>query len=86
MKKSQFLIAFLLLFMFGCQRGCSRISRNFQASERNYIILMYSGGKIVYSDTCKTIVNDVENSDGCYYYNKDGKLVEISGDYVLISK
>jgi hypothetical protein len=67
-----------------CQRGCSSLNRMFQVSERNYEIIMFSGGDTVFHDSFIGILNNSEGSDGVYYY-KDGKLIEISGDYVVNS-
>lgn len=67
-----------------CQRGCTRIERQYQTSERDYNIVMYSGGDTVFTDSFRGIINNSENSDGIYYY-KEGKLIEVSGDYVITS-
>ena len=75
-----------MLLVAGCQRQCNRLNKNIQSSERYYKVYLYSGGKIVYADSLKTIINSEENSDGIYFYNKAGELIEISGDYVVISK
>lgn len=67
-----------------CQRGCASINKQFQTSERSYEIIMFSGGNIVFHDSFRGILNNSEGSDGVYYY-KDGKLIEVSGDYVVKS-
>ncbi len=79
------LIAIAVLTLSSCQRGCARLDRNFQASERDYSIVMYSGGDTVYIDNFRGIVNNSEHSDGIYYY-KNGELIEVSGDYIIKSK
>lgn len=73
------------LLLTGCQRGCTKIERTFQTSERDYSLVMFSGGDTVYVDTFRGIVNNSEHSDGIYYY-KNGLLIEVSGDYVITSK
>ena len=45
---------------------------------------MYSGGKVVFTDTVTAMINNSSSSDGIYYYKGD-TLVEISGDYILKS-
>lgn len=76
----------LIIFTASCARGCARFNRGFQTGERNYIIEMYSGGVLVFSDTCRTIVNNSGESDGIYYENEQGELIEVGGDYILISQ
>lgn len=82
----KYIIALILLSLTSCQRACNRFDRAVQASERNYIITVFSGGDTIYTDKFKGIVNDSEQSDGIYYYNQHGELVEISGDYIIISE
>jgi len=81
-------IAILLLALLtsSCQRSCSRFDRQFQSSSRNYTIEVYSGGERVFMDSVNGIINDSEGSDGIYYTDKEGYLIEISGDYILKSK
>lgn len=83
--KNKILIVIVSLILTSCQRGCTRIERNFQTSERDYSIIMFSGGDTVYIDNFRGIVNNSENSDGIYYY-KNNELIEISGDYIVRSK
>ena len=83
--KKTILIATAVLTLSSCQRGCTRFERNFQTSERDYSIVMFSGGDTVFVDNFRGIVNNSEHSDGIYYY-KNGELVEVSGDYVIKSK
>lgn len=84
MKKST-LVAVAMLSLTSCQRGCAKLDRSIQASERDYSIVMFSGGDTVFVDSFRGIVNNSENSDGIYYY-KNGELIEVSGDYVIKSK
>ncbi len=79
------LFAALLVLLTSCQRGCTSLSRSIEMDEREYSIVMFSGGDTVFTDTFIGMVNNSENSDGIYYY-KDGELIEVSGDYVLKSK
>lgn len=63
------------------------MNRSFQTSERNYTIVMFSGGDTVFVDKFdkfRGIVNYSGHSDGVYYYKNDG-LIEVSGDYVITS-
>lgn len=78
------LIAIGLLGLCGCQRGCQQMDKQFQTTDRNYEIIMYSGGDTVFYDKVKTIINSEKNSDGIYYYKGD-TLIEVSGDYVVKS-
>lgn len=83
MKKIVIIIGALTLT--SCQRSCARFEKGIQTSERNYKIVMFSGGDTVFVDEFKGIVNNSETSDGVYYYNSKGELVEVSGDYVIKS-
>lgn len=74
----------IVLILSSCQRACTKYSRAFEATERNYEIIMFSGCDTVFIDKFKGIVNNSEASDGIYYY-KDGKLIEVSGDYIIRS-
>lgn len=84
MKKITYIL--LAFTISGCQRGCNRIEKEFEYKERKYEIYLYSGGEIVFYDKFTGIVNDSKNSDGVYYFNENGYLVEISGDYVIKSR
>jgi len=66
------------------QRGCQSASREFQYSERNYKVHLYSGGKEVFTDSFTGIINQEDHSDGLYYFRGD-KLIEISGEYIIES-
>lgn len=83
MKKFLVLILFALSIT-SCQRGCQRLDKQWQVGERNYEVIMYSGGNVVFHDQFRGIINDAEGSDGCYY-TKEDTLIEISGDYILKS-
>jgi hypothetical protein len=78
------LIVVGLASLSSCQRACTSISRDIEAGNRNYTIEMYSGGKVVFTDTVTAMINNSRSSDGIYYYKGD-TLVEISGDYILKS-
>lgn len=84
MRKS-ILIFIAGLGLTGCQRSCTACSRNMQESERDYSVLMYSGGDTVFYDQFTGIVNNNKESDGIYYFKGD-TLIEVSGDYILKSK
>lgn len=75
----------LFIFLSSCtQRGCQPLDRTFQYSSRTYNIKVYSGGQVIFEDNFTGIVNQETQSDGIFY-TKDGKLIEISGDYILTS-
>lgn len=79
------LLAVLLVSsLCSCQRACTRINKTYQTSRRYYQVTMFSGGDTVFHDKFYGIINDAENSDGCYYYKGD-TLIEISGDYIIKS-
>ena len=85
MKKIQILFIVLMLGLTSCtQRGCQAVERGVQFSERYYQVSLFSGGKIVKQYTFKGIVNQETNSEGVYWI-QDGKLIEISGDYIIES-
>lgn len=84
MKKSILIFA-CLLALTSCQRGCEQTRRSWQTTERNYTIVMFSGGDTVFVDRFSGIVNNSEDSDGIYYYKND-TLVEVSGDYIMHSQ
>jgi len=75
--------ALLLCLLSSCQRGCQRMKRKLTNSPRSYTIQMYSGGKVVFEDSFRGIINQ-EEGNGCYYYKSD-TLIELSGDYILKS-
>lgn len=79
------LILIATLALTSCQRGCSKLDRALQLTEKNYTIVVFSGGDTVFVDNFKGVVNNSDHSDGIYYY-KEGELIEISGDYVIKSK
>lgn len=79
------IILAISLALTSCQRSCTQLSRSIQTGERDYDIVMFSGGDTIFVDHFRGILNNSEHSDGIYYY-KDGILVEISGDYVTKSK
>ncbi len=79
------LLLLLILALFcSCERSCQQLDRSLQTTSRDYEIIVYSGGRPVFHDEFRGIINDSENSDGIYYYKGD-TLVEISGDYIYKS-
>ena len=82
MKKIVILLGCLSLM--SCQRSCQKLDRSIQVTERNYQIVMFSGGDTVFVDNFTGIINNSESSDGVYYY-KNSQLIEVSGDYVIKS-
>jgi hypothetical protein len=79
-----FIYSFLVLSLASCSRGCASLNKELQTSSREYEIIMYSGGKVVFHDKVHTIINSEKDSDGIYYYKGD-TLIEVSGDYILKS-
>lgn len=83
--KNLIYLFFLAILMTSCtQRGCQKAERAFQYSSRTYNIKVYSGGQVIFEDNFTGIVNQETKSDGVFYTN-NGKLIEISGDYILTS-
>lgn len=83
-KLSFFAIILIALLFTGCQRSCNAFNRGFQASERKYHIIQYSGGQVIAEYQFVGIVDNQENSDGYYFYYGD-QLVEMSGDIIIRS-
>lgn len=83
--KNKIILICLLFSLVGCQRQCTQFSRTWEATDRDYEIVMFSGGDTVFSDSFRGMVNNSEGSDGIYYF-KDGELIEVSGDYVIRSR
>ncbi len=83
MKKTLLAIATVSL-LCGCQRGCNSLERNVIFSDRNYHIEQYSGGVKIKEFNFKGILNNQQHSDGFYFF-KDGKLIEVSGDIYIES-
>lgn len=83
MKKVIFLLLTVIV-LSSCKRGCQSIKKKYQASDRVYEVVMFSGGDTVFYDRVKTMMNNSEHSDGVYYYKGD-TLIEVSGDYVVKS-
>lgn len=84
MKRIYLISAILLLCFTSCQRSCNSFNRDIQVTNRSYEVFMYSGGKVVFHDKFKGIVNYPDKSDGAYYYKED-TLIEVSGDYIIKS-
>jgi hypothetical protein len=83
--RKMFLLVAIAFMATSCQRSCSKMSRDWQSSDRDYTIVMYSGGDTVFFDQFRGIVNDSKGSDGIYYFKGD-QLIEVSGDYVVTSR
>ncbi len=73
-----------ILSLSSCARSCESINKDFQSGDRTYEIYMYSGGRVIFHDKFRGIINNSEHSDGCYY-SKGDTLIEISGDYTVKS-
>ena len=82
--KKLFILIGISLILTSCQRGCTKMSRAVEVGDRNYSIIMFSGGDTVFVDHFRGMVNNSESSDGIYYFKGD-KLIEVSGDYVITS-
>ena len=74
-----------MLILTGCTpRGCQKVNRTLQFSDRNYIIKQYSGGKCVGEYKFRGILNTEEKTDGYFFFRGD-TLIEISGDITIKS-
>ena len=82
--KKIIIYSLICISLTSCQRSCQSFNKDFQTTDRNYEIIMYSGGDTVFYDKTKTIINSEKNSDGIYYYKED-TLIEVSGDYIIKS-
>jgi hypothetical protein len=83
MKK--FLFIYVMVFVIGCTASDQQAIKKTSSEERDYEVIMYSGGAVVFHDKFHGIVNNSENSDGCYYFKGDS-LIEVSGDYIIKSE
>lgn len=83
MKKLRILTVFFLLSSCTArfQQSCNR---NFQTSNRQYRIEMWSGDSCVFRDRFYGIINQEDHSDGIYYFKGD-TLVEVGGNYIIKS-
>lgn len=83
MKNLKLLTFALLTFaLTGCARGCQSLERKTMGNHRIRVCL-YSGGKLITNFEFTGVINSSEHSDGYYFYNNDGRLVEISGDVII---
>lgn len=78
------IVAFFACLLFGCTAMDQQQYKRQVSGEGDYMIVMYSGGAVVFKDSFHGVVNNSEHSDGCYYFKGD-TLVEVSGDYVIKS-
>ncbi len=80
------LLIFLLALVFAAcsTKGCTRMNKEWQMSDRTYIVKQYSGGKLIGEYKFEGILNDSEGSDG-YYFFKGDSLIEVSGDLIIKS-
>lgn len=83
--KKLIILLVVVLSLSSCKRWWNTVDRSIQITDKYYEINVYSGGKIIFTDKFKGIVNNSANSDGVYYYNSKNELVEISGDYIITS-
>lgn len=82
--KRLLIIALILICCSCTQKGCARMEKSMQYSERQYSIYQYSGGKLIGEYHFRGILNDAEGSDG-YYWFKGDSLIEVSGDLTIKS-
>jgi hypothetical protein len=86
MKKilSGVIMAGLLLIGTGCssfQNKVEKMGKGMSASD--YVVVMYSGGKVVNWWHIKNkFINKEENSDGWFWIDND-RMVRVSGDVVI---
>lgn len=77
-------IAIALLTLTGCQRGCQKIERSLQVTDKPVIVRHYSGGVLIREYRFTGIVNNSEASDG-YYFTIGDTLYEVSGDVQILT-
>lgn len=86
MRKLQIVkLSFILIGLLtaSCQKSCTAMQKRYSGS-RNYHVEQYSGGQLIKVYDFYGALNDSQNSDGYYFFQKD-TLVEISGDIVIKS-
>jgi len=78
-------VVLIALMLSGCARGCQALDRDiFDNKAHEVKITVYSGGDTTYHSHLKrAIINNSESSDGYFFYNNEGKLIEVSGDIVI---
>ncbi len=77
-------LLFIALLLSSCQKNFEQIKKDFQTTDRNYVIEHFSGGELINTYKFRGTLNDSEGSDGFYFYNGD-TLVEVSGDLIIKS-
>jgi hypothetical protein len=82
--KTKLLFISSILLLSSCQKSIEGFKKNFQTTDRDYVIEQFSGGKLVKTYKFTGTLNDSEGSDGFYFYNRD-TLVELSGDLIIKS-
>ncbi len=85
MKKIYILLLIVgVITLTSCARGCQGLNTSLADNHKQHVnIKQYSGGKLVGEWQIYGIVNDAEGSDGYFFYDNNGELVEISGDITL---
>ena len=85
--KSLLILAIIAITLSSCSRGCQYFSRNIADNHKQYVnIKQYSGGILINEWDIYGIINNSDKSDGYYFYDREGKLIEISGDITLTYK
>ena len=82
--KTKLLFISSILLLSSCQKSIEGFKKNFQTTDRDYVIEQFSGGKLVKTYKFTSTLNDSKGSDGFYFYNRD-TLVELSGDLIIKS-
>jgi|688.fasta_scaffold632848_1 hypothetical protein len=82
--KTKLLFISSILLLSSCQKSIEGFKKNFQTTDRDYVIEQFSGGKLVKTYKFTGTLNDSKGSDGFYFYNRD-TLVELSGDLIIKS-
>lgn len=85
MKKINILLLIVgVITLTSCARGCQGFNRSLADNHKQHVnIKQYSGGKLVGEWQIYGIVNEAKGSDGYFFYDNNGELVEISGDITL---
>jgi hypothetical protein len=82
----KYTIFLLLLFLLAScnQRDVENFNQKDQYSKKIYTIEIYSGGQLIKKyDKLKTMVQNQYASDGYYFRDEEGKLIEVSADIII---
>lgn len=73
-----------IVMLSSCARSCQSLDRDIMDNHKQDVrISQYSGGRLIGVWEINGIVSNSQNSDGYFFYDNKGRLVEISGDIRL---